>query len=114
MRLYERTLVRLEIAPHAEQTDALGGVRLSFSPRRIPVRGSLQPDTNTLNHAASTLNFEAQGLRAAQTMRALLPRDAEIAPGDGVCTDGAAQPQWLVLSVEDWTAHKLARLARRL
>ena len=114
MRLYERTLTELLIAPHAEQKDALGGVRLSFSARRIPVRGSLQPDANTLNHAASSLNFEGHDLRAAQTLRALLPRDAQIAPGDGVCTDGAAQPQWLVLSVEDWTAHKLVRLERRL
>ena len=65
MRLYERTLALMEIAPHAEQPDALGGVRLSFSARRIPVRGSLQPDANTLNHAASSLNQEAHGLRAA-------------------------------------------------
>ena len=47
MRLYERTLTELLIAPHAEQKDALGGVRLSFSARRIPVRGSLQPDVPT-------------------------------------------------------------------
>ena len=114
MRLYERTLVPMEIAPHAETADALGGVRLGFSARRIPVRGTLQPDANALGYRAGALKQEEQGLRVVQRMRALLPRDAEIAPGDGVCTDGAAQPQWLVLSVEDWTAHKLVRLERRL
>ena len=114
MRLFERTLTRMEIAPHAEEQDALGGVRLSFSARRVPVRGSLQPDANALGYSSGNLRQEAQGLRTVQRLRALLPRDAEIAPGDGVCTDGAPQPQWLVLSVENWTAHKLVRLERRL
>ena len=113
MRLLERTLCEVTIAPHTEVKDSLGGVRLAFSARRSPARGSLQPVKNTLGHAANTLTVEGFGLRAAQTLRLLLPRDVQIAPGDGVCTDGASQPQWLVLSVEDWTAPRLVRLARR-
>ena len=114
MRLVERSLCPVEIAPHTEQRDALGGVRLGFSAVRIPARGSLQPATNTLNHSANSLNFEAQGMRTAQSMRMLLPRDVPIEPGDGVCTDGAHVPQWLCVGVENWAAHKLARLERRL
>lgn len=114
MRLYERTLVSLQIAPHTEQPDALGGVRLGFSEVRIPARGSIQPASNTLNHAANALGSERHGLHVSQTLRVLLPRDVEIAPGDGVCTDGAPQPQWLCVAVENWAAHKLARLERRL
>ena len=114
MRLYERSLAALEIAPHLEQADALGGVRLAFSARRIPVRGSLQPETRALGYAADTLKQEPQGFRLVQRLRAILPRDAEIAPGDGICADGAPEPQWLCLAVEDWTAHKVAHLERRL
>ena len=114
MRLYERSLQTLEIAPHAETADALGGVRLGFTARRIPVRGSLQPETHALGYNADTLKQEPQGLRLGQRLRAILPRDAEIAPGDGVCTDGAREPQWLCLAVENWTAHKLVYLERRL
>ena len=114
MRLYERTLQSMEIAPHTEQADALGGVRLGFSARRVPVRGSLQPETHALGYAADTLKQEGQGLRLNQRLRAILPRDAAIAPGDGLCTDGAREPQWLCLAVEDWTAHKVAHLERRL
>lgn len=114
MRLLERTLCEVTIAPHTEVKDSLGGVRLAFSARRIPARGSLQPVKNTLGHAANTLTVEGFGLRAAQTLRLLLPRDVQIAPGDGVCTDGAQQPQWLCTAVENWAAHKAARLERRL
>ena len=88
MRLLERTLCEVTIAPHTEVKDSLGGVRLAFSARRIPARGSLQPVKNTLGHAANTLTVEGFGLKAAQTLRLLLPRDVQIAPGDGVCTDG--------------------------
>lgn len=114
MRFVERTLTEMEIAPHIEQRDALGGVKLGFSEVRIPARGSVQPAGNTLNHAANALNFEAQGMRAAQTVRVLMDRETKIEPGDGVCMDGARVPQWLCVAVENWAAHKLARLERRI
>ena len=114
MRLVERTLKEIEIAPHTEQKAALGGVTQGFTELRIPARGSVQPASNTLNHAANALNFEAQGMRMAQTVRVLLDRDTKIEPGDGVCMDGARTPQWLCVAVENWSAHKLARLERRI
>ena len=106
MRLLERTLKPLYIAPGLAQADALGGVRRVFSAERIAVRGSLIPADGTLERREAGLETDARCL-------ALLPRDAAIAPGDGVSESDSDEPEWLCVDVRTWSAHIAASLVRR-
>ena len=45
---------------------------------------------------------------------ALMPLDAPIAVGDGVCETAAGEPEWLCVDVRRWSAHLAASLARRV
>ena len=104
MRLYERTLKWVKIAPRSVKTDALGGVTEEFSPERRAVRASLIPTAGGLK------NREA-GVEQVQTMCLLLPKDAKLEAGDGVCAEGD-EPQWRCVNVEHWSAHIAAQLER--
>ena len=75
MRLVERTLKPVYIAPGLTQTDALGGVRRVFSAERVPARASLIP-------AEGAIERRESGLTAAGRCLALLPLDAPIAAGE--------------------------------
>ena len=104
MRRVERTLKWVSIAPRAVAADALGGVVEGFSEQRRRVRASVIPSTGGLvNHAT--------GLREVQSMCLLMPVDAEIAVGDGVCVD-ADEPEWRCVEVAQWSAHCAVRVAR--
>ena len=104
MRLLERTLQWIDIAPRAVAIDGLGGAVEAFSDDRRAVRASVIPSTGGLKDRAA-------GVQAVQTMCLLLPLDAGIAPGDGVCVD-AAQPNWRCVCVQRWSAHVAAQLER--
>ena len=104
MRLLERTLKWVSIAPRVVTADALGGVVEGFSGQRRPVRASVIPSTAGLvNHVT--------GLCEVQSMCLLMPVDAEIAVGDGVCVD-ADEPEWRCVEVAQWSAHCAVRVAR--
>ena len=104
MRLLERTLRNIEIAPREVCIDALGGVMEAFSARRYPVRASVIPSTGKLADRTS-------GVERVQTMCLLMPKDARIDPGDGVCVD-SAQPDWRCVCVQRWAAHVAAQVER--
>lgn len=104
MRLLERTLKSIEIAPRAVAVDALGGAAEGFSSERRPVRASVIPSTGGLVDRAA-------GVERAQTMCLLMPLDAGIEAGDGVCVD-ADQPNWRCVSVQRWSAHVAAQVER--
>lgn len=104
MRLLERTLKEIEIAPRLVRTDGLGGVSEEFSDVRSSVRGSVIPSTGKLLDRAA-------GVERTQTMCLLLPTDARIAAGDGVCVD-SEKPEWRCVSVQRWSAHIAAQLER--
>lgn len=104
MRLLERTLKRIHIAPHAVMTDALGGAAEGFSAVRRPVRSSVIPSTGGLVDRAA-------GVERVQTMCLLMPLDAGIEVGDGVCVE-SAEPNWRCVSVQRWSAHIAAQVER--
>lgn len=107
MRLLERTLRQVYIAPGIGQTDALGAVTRAFSDERVPVRVSLIPAEGALNRREAGLTADARCL-------ALMPLDAPIVAGDGVCESARGEPEWLCTEVRRWSAHQAASLARRV
>lgn len=107
MRLLERTLKPLYIAPGLAQADGLGARTRVFSAERVPVRASLIPAEGALERREEGLATEARCL-------ALMPLDAPIAVGDGVCETAAGEPEWLCVDVRRWSAHLAASLARRV
>ena len=104
MRLLERTLKQIDIAPRAVATDALGGVAEGFSAEHRPVRASVIPSTGGLVN-------RALGVEQVQTMCLLMPLDAGICVGDGVCVD-AEEPNWRCVGVQKWSAHVAAQVER--
>ena len=107
MRLLERTLSRVYIAPGRTETDALGGVRRVFSQERQSVRASMIPAEGALEK----LEF---GLIPQKRCLALMPRDARIDVGDGVAESAQGDPEWLCTDVQRWSAHVAAKLERRV
>lgn len=107
MRLLERTLSRLYIAPGRTEADALGGVRRVFSEERRSVRASVIPDEGALERSEF-------GLVPQKRCLALMPLDARIAAGDGVAESAGGEPEWLCTDVQRWSAHLAARLERRV
>ena len=107
MRLLERTLKTVYICAGLEESDALGGVKRGFSPRRVATRGSLIPSEGKLEGLEP-------GLAAARRCVLLLPADAKIAAGDGVCECPDGAPEWLCVDVRRWSAHVAATLERRV
>lgn len=105
MRLLERTLQWIDIAPRAVAIDGLGGAVEAFSDDRRAVRASVIPSTGGLVSRAA-------GVEQAQTMCLLMPLDMQIEVGDGVCTEGSVEPQWRCVSVQRWSAHVAAQVER--
>lgn len=104
MRLLERMLQRIEIAPRQTVTDSLGGVTESFSADRRSVRASVIPSTG------GVMDREA-GVVRVQTMCLLMPADTRIDAGDGVCV-GSDAPQWRCVCVQKWSEHVAAQVER--
>lgn len=102
MRLLERTLTWVEIAPRTVAEDSLGGAVEGFSEARIPVRASVIPSTGGLEDHET-------GVRRVQTMCMLLPLDAPVSTGDGVSVENTL---WRCTEVQRWSAHLAVRLTR--
>lgn len=97
MRLLERTLQWVSIAPREVKTDALGAQVEGFSEQRRPARASVIPSTGTVSR-------QEAGLVQTQTLCLLFPGDVDIAPGDGICL-GDQTPRWRCVDVQRWSAH---------
>ena len=82
MRLLERTLQTVLIAPQKAKTDALGAAVEGFSDERTEVRARVIPSSGGLEDRAS-------GRRRVQSMCLLMPPGAVVAPGDGLHRRGA-------------------------
>ena len=104
MRLLERTLKWVQIVPRAVRTDALGGVFEEFSGDRVAVRASVIPSSGGLQ------NHET-GIQEVQTMCLLMPSDAKVAVGDGVCVERGT-PEWRCVDVQRWSAHVAVKAER--
>lgn len=104
MRLLERTLKWVAIAPREVVADGLGGGVEHFSERVRKVRASVIPfEGGFFRHES--------GAGLAESMCLLLPADARIEVGDGVCLDGGV-PKWRCVEVQRWSAHCAAKVER--
>lgn len=104
MRLYERTMKPVYVAPRQVRTDGLGGVIEGFSGEMKKVRASVIESTGGLRSREA-------GIEQAQSMCLLMPLDAKIEPGDGV-SEGPGAPQWRVTEARRWSAHIAVQLER--
>ena len=104
LRLLERTLRTVQVAPRAVTADALGGAAEGFSAQTLPVRASVIPSTGGLENRET-------GLREVRTMCLLMPLDAKVRVGDGVCIDEET-PLWRCVDVQRWSAHVAVRVER--
>ena len=95
MRLVERTLARLEIAPRISKAGALGSRMQAFSDERIAVRGSILP-------LKGRLEAQRSGLCAIDRRRVLVPADTPVHPGDAVVIGGKC---FTVGHIERWRGH---------
>lgn len=96
MRLAERTLTMVQLAPRIRETGALGGIAEAFSAECIPLRAAILPEEGDL--AA-----EMRGAVKREKLRLLVPADADAAPGDGVWV---AQALYRITAVKRWAAHR--------
>lgn len=106
MRLLERTLKTVYIAPGLVVTDALGCVKRDFSEERISVRAGIIS-------GEGTVNSREPGLTADRKITLLMPLDAPIARGDGVSETALGAPEWLCTDVTEWSAHLSVALERK-
>lgn len=95
MRLAEKRLVQVEIAPRMVSRGNLGGRAEGFSPERIPVRASILPEEGRMG-------ADVRGLSTGERLRLLVPADTRVQVGDGVVMEGG---MYIVLSVARWSAH---------
>lgn len=105
MRLLERTLRWVALAPRVVRQDDLGGVTEGFSEQVTRVRASVIPS------GSNVLRQAEPGLWQSSTMCLLLPLDAPIAPGDGITLDGDAS-RWRCVDVQKWSAHQAVQAVR--
>lgn len=105
MRLLERTLKEIQIAPAEVKEDSLGACVEGFSENRIAARASVIPERGEMQAHES-------GRSDGRALRLLMALDAPIRVGDGVCLeDGGVL--WRCVSVEAWSAHLSVRLEKR-
>ena len=103
MRLKERELVTIEIAPRVCVKGALGSVNAGFGERKA-VRASVLPE----NRAFS---IRESGLVSGAALRIIVPKDIFVSEGDGVWVSGEA---YTVSSVCRWRAHAELTCAKML
>ena len=94
MRLKERELVLIEIAPRVCVRGALGGVTEGFG-EKTSVRGSVLPEDKPFSIGKA-------GLKGGEAIRIIVPVDTPVSAGDGVFTGGEV---YVVSSVRHWRAH---------
>lgn len=105
MRLLERTLKEIQIAPAQAKEDGLGACVEGFSDERIAARASIIPERGEIQAHES-------GRSDGQALRLLTAKDTPIRVGDGVCLDGD-DVLWRCTGVEAWSAHLSVRLEKR-
>lgn len=101
MRLKERELAAVEIAPRVCVKGALGSVTAGFG-ERICVRASVLPDDQAFSAGEG-------GLKSGERLAVIVPKDIPVSEGDGLFMDGKA---YKILSVRNWRAHRELTCAR--
>ena len=95
MRLAERTLLAVRLAPRAPRRGALGGMAEGFSDETVQLRASRIPES-------STLEVAERGIKFREKLRLLVPGDVRATAGDGVWVE---EKLYRIVSVLRWSAH---------
>lgn len=95
MRLIERSMKEIRIAPRVKKRGELGERAEAFSGETALFRGSVLP-------GGGELSAREKGLRGGERLLLLLPADAQAQVGDGAWVDGKL---YLIRAVRRWTAH---------
>lgn len=91
------------VAPRKTKVDSLEGVTEMFEEMRS-VRASVLPSSGGMEN-------RELGVQQVQTMCLLMPKDAVVNPGDGVCLEGET-PEWRVREVQRWSGHVAVKVER--
>ena len=94
MRLKERQLLEVEIAPRACVKGALGSVTEGFG-EKVSVRASVLPQSGACS-------VQEGGLKSGKGLKIIIPKDIPVSEGDGVWLGGE---MYTVSSVHAWRAH---------
>lgn len=95
MRLAERTLLAVRLAPRAPRQGALGGMAEGFSDETVRLRASRIPES-------SALETTERGMKSKEKLRLLVPGDARASAGDGVWVE---EKLYRIVTVLRWSAH---------
>lgn len=95
MRLKERTLIEIRIAPRLRKTGALGGAAEAFSEDTLTLRASRLPE-------GGDFSMDGRGASCPDRLRLIAAADASVRPGDGAWVEGRL---YRILTVRRWTAH---------
>lgn len=95
MRLTERSLKEIRIAPRVRRSGVLGERAEGFSQETILLRGSVLPENGALSAGE-------KGLRSGRRLLLLVPADAQAKVGDGAWVDGE---MYLICAARRWSAH---------
>lgn len=96
MRLAERTLTVVQLAPRVCEAGELGGIAECFSRNCIPLRAAILPEEGGLEAGE-------RGAVNRERLRLLVPADAGAAVGDGIWI---AQALYRIAEVKRWAAHR--------
>lgn len=107
VKLLERYMQTISIAPHTTVTGSLGSVTASYG-TKVTHKADVQPLSSAMIRAE-------YGERADRIRTVYMLNPVTIEERDGVWLEGesAASPPWIVISVSAWKAHTEARIERR-
>ncbi len=94
MRLKERELSTVQIAPRACVKGPLGSVTAAFG-EKTDVRASVLPGDKVFSAGEG-------GLKSGEGITVIIPKDIPVSEGDGLFLDGKT---YEVQSVRKWRAH---------
>ena len=112
MRLLNRTLSTITIAPRITVTGGCGGIAEGFSAERIALRGNIGYVSNTLNSTANALISTPMGERIAQALKLRFMGDVPVNAGDGVILPGEDEPAWRCVEVNRFPLMTVARVEK--
>ena len=95
MRLKERELIAVEIAPRVCVKGALGSLTEAFSDQKTIVRASVLPESRAYSAGEG-------GLKSGKGLKIIIPKDISVSEGDGVWVNGEL---YVISFVCRWRAH---------
>lgn len=105
MRLRQRNLREVTVLPRVSTSQPDGTTFATWqTPGRI-IRANIQP-------AGGRLMAEMYGQRLANMLTLYAELGTQLSVTDGVCVEGAEEPNYQVVAVRQWGSHLVADLER--